>query len=308
MLESLLKQTSDFHLFIFAFDDISYSILKKLKPENTTIISLEEFETKELLEIKPSRSKGEYCWTCSSSSIAHVFEKYGVENCTYIDADLFFYSDPSILIKEMISKGKSVLITEHRFSRLARLYEEKRAGRFCVQFVTFLNDPGSLQILDKWRKQCIDWCYARYEDGKFGDQKYLDEWPDDYANVHILEHQGGGVAPWNIQDYNLVEIDEKLNVVNKISGIRSGLVFYHFQYVKTIETGIYDIGWYFLPESVIRLLYSPYLRKILEKERQLNELNRGFNTRIFNVNKSGFKNSLKNIFKFFTRYNIIKVK
>ncbi|MGO8085215.1 hypothetical protein [Rhizobium leguminosarum] len=32
-----------------------------------------------------------------------------------------------------------------------------------------------------------------------GDQKYLDEWPDLYANCHIIEHPGAGVAPWNYE-------------------------------------------------------------------------------------------------------------
>ena len=70
-----------------------------------------------------------------------------------------------------------------------------------MQFITFLNEENSLKVLDKWRKQCIDWCYARYEDGKFGDQKYLDEWPSIYQNIHILQHQGGGIAPWNLRQY-----------------------------------------------------------------------------------------------------------
>ena len=66
--ESLMKQCkSDFHLYIFLFDDKSYDILKKLNLNNVTIITLEEFEDEKLLEVKPGRSKGEYCWTCTPS-------------------------------------------------------------------------------------------------------------------------------------------------------------------------------------------------------------------------------------------------
>jgi len=188
MYESLLEHSSGFHLYIFAFDSLTAEILTKLKLQNVTVVSLEEFETPELIEVKRERSKAEYCWTCTPSTISYVFKNYDVIDCTYIDSDLIFYSDPAVLIDELAQFNKNVLITEHRFSFLPRLYELKRGGRFCVQFLTFRNEESSLKILEKWRLQCIDWCYARYEDGKFGDQKYLDEWPSVYDNIHILLH------------------------------------------------------------------------------------------------------------------------
>lgn len=54
MYESLIEHSSDFHLYIFAFDfDYSaYKILRDLKLESVTVISLTELEIDELLDIK----------------------------------------------------------------------------------------------------------------------------------------------------------------------------------------------------------------------------------------------------------------
>ena len=161
----------NFHLYIFAFDDISLSVLRQLNLKNVTVISLQEFEDEELLKIKPTRSKGEYCWTCSSSTILYCLEHFNLSHCTYVDADLYFYSNPQVLVDEM--GDKSVLITLHNY---APEYDRtKTSGKYCVQFVTFRNDAEGLKVLKWWRSVCLDWCYARMEDGKFGDQKYLDD-------------------------------------------------------------------------------------------------------------------------------------
>lgn len=306
MYESLKEHTSDFHLYIFAFDDLTCEILRDIKLEKVTVISLTEFETTELIKVKKERSKAEYCWTCTPSVLAHVLEKYNVPDCTYIDSDLFFYSDPIVLISELDKHNKNVLITEHRFSYLPRLYEKRRGGRFCVQFMTFRNEESSLKVLDKWKIQCINWCYARYEDGKFGDQKYLDEWPLIYQNIHILQHSGGGIAPWNLQQYTFIKDGNSITGRIKKSGSVFDVVFFHFQYVKLLANGSYDVGWYLIPSYVKKLFYFPYLKKIVEIENKLQDLNANYHTGFTNFKINSFKNFLKAGFKKSFGYNIIK--
>jgi hypothetical protein len=308
LYESLNDHSSDFHLYIFAFDDLTNEILLNLNLDKITVVSLREFETTELKKVKKERSKAEYCWTCTPSVISYVLEKYNVPDCTYIDSDLFFYSDPSVLILELDQHNKGVLITEHRFSYLPRLYEEKRAGRFCVQFITFRNEEDSLKVLDKWRKQCINWCYARYEDGKFGDQKYLDEWPLTYQNIHILKHLGGGIAPWNLNQYRYNKDGNSITGRVKKTGLAFKVVFFHFQYVKLLENGSYDIGWYLIPSSVKKLFYSPYLKKIANIERRLQKLNVSYRTGFTKFKTDRMKNFLKTGSKIVFGYNIMKIK
>jgi hypothetical protein len=307
MHESLNNQISDFHLYIFAFDALTNEILVNLNLNKATVISLEEFETADLKKIKKQRSKAEYCWTCTPSVISYVLEKFCVPQCTYVDSDLIFYSDPSVLISELDRHNKNVLITEHRFSFFPRLYEEKRGGRFCVQFMTFRNEVTSLKVLDKWRNQCINWCYARYEDGKFGDQKYLDEWPRIYENIHILEHQGGGIAPWNINKYRFKKDGTSVSGIIKKNRTEFEVVFFHFQYVKFLENGSFDIGWYFIPSMVKFLFYVPYLLKIEEIERKLLKLNKNYNTGFTDFKVNNIKNFLKTRIKKYFGYNILKI-
>jgi len=305
MHESLSVQSSDFHLYIFAFDSLTEEVLLKLDLKDVTVVSLSEFETSELKEVKKERSIAEYCWTCTPSVISYVLEHYNIADCTYIDSDLFFYSDPSILLSELDEHKKNVLITEHRYSYLPRLYEEKRGGRFCVQFVTFRNEEDSLKILNKWREQCIKWCYARYEDGKFGDQKYLDEWPQLYDNIHILQHQGGGIAPWNLQQYNLFKDGNSIKGKVRKTGSEFNVVFYHFQYVKFLENGSYDLGWYFLGAKLKKLFYVPYLMKVEAIETKLKDLNLNYKKRFTYFKYENLKDILKGGIKNILGYNIM---
>jgi hypothetical protein len=307
MYYSLKEHCQDFHIYIFAFDDSTNHILRQLKLDGATIISLEEFETPELLEVKKDRSLGEYCWTCTPSTISYVLNNYDIPHCTYIDADLYFYSDPSVLIAELLESRKSVLITEHRFSFLPRLYEEKRGGKFCVQFITFIREEKSMLVLEKWRGQCIDWCYSRYEDGKFGDQKYLEEWPLIYSNIHILKHKGGGIAPWNLTQYSF-KIGKE-SIIGTLLKDKSEFmtVFYHFQYVKFMENNLCDIGWYYTSSTVKKLFYEPYIAKVREVEKKVLSLNKGYKPGLTYTKTDSLKNILKALSKNVFGYNILKI-
>jgi hypothetical protein len=245
MYESLKKQSEKFHLYIFSFDEKSNELLKKLDLEFVTVIPLKEFEDEELLKIKDDRSEGEYCWTCTPSTIKYCIVNYNLDSCTYLDADLYFFSNPSVLIEEM--GEKSVLITEHRYT--TQYDKSTTSGIYCVQFMTFKNDVNGLMVLNWWRDSCIEWCYARIEDGKFGDQKYLDDWLERFDGVHVLQNLGGGVAPWNIQQYDLSDVSFKL-------------IFYHFHEIKFLSNNRIELGGYELDGMDIDLLYKPYLQHL----------------------------------------------
>lgn len=263
MYKSLKKHCKDFHLYIFAFDETLPHILKKLHLKNTTIISLTEFEDEELLKVKPTRTRGEYCWTCSSSTILYCIEKYSLSHCTYIDSDLCFFSDPAILIEEM-SDNEDVLITSHRYT--PEYDQTSTSGKYCVQFMTFRNTENGLNILKWWRSACLEWCYNRFEDGKFGDQKYLDDWPQRFKGVHVLNHLGGGVAPWNMQQYSFSKNNRGIIGTELVSNEIFILVFFHFHYLKCFRKGFFNefrYTNYSLPDTVRKRIYNPYLLTLI---------------------------------------------
>jgi hypothetical protein len=258
MYESLSKHCSDFHLYIFAFDDIANQILSELSLKSVTIISLKEFETPELLDVKPTRTTTEYCWTCTPFVISHCLKKYNLDHCTYVDADLYFYNDPSVLMKEM--QGKSVLITSHNY---APEYDQTdTSGKYCVQFVAFKNNSSGMKVLNSWKKDCLNWCYARFENGKFGDQKYLDDWPERFNCVHVLQNFGGGIAPWNIARYKITNDLRALDIYNNK---RSRLYFYHFQDVKFSGDKLRKNFFcsYSISKLYLKLIYLRYLVHML---------------------------------------------
>ena len=260
MYDSLKKTTDDFHLYIFPFDEKSRGILEIINLPHVTIISLAEFESKELLAVKPIRSKGEYCWTCTPAIISFCINQFNIDHCTYIDADLYFFSNPNNLIDEM--GENSVLITEHRYSK--RYDRSANSGIYCVQFITFKNNHDGLAALNWWNDRCIEWCYARTEDGKFGDQKYLDDWAVRFKGIHVLQNLGGGVAPWNVQQYEIAMTDNKVEIKSGLKIIP--LIFYHFHYVKSYANECVDLGNFQLSKPVMELIYKPYLLHLIAVE------------------------------------------
>ncbi len=272
LYRSLEQYCENFHLYIFAFDSISYRILKKLNLQKATIISLAEFEDEKLIEVKPTRTIAEYCWTSTSSTILYVLENFNVDNCTYVDADVYFYSSPKPIFDEL--GNKSILITEHRYS--PQYNKELKAGKYCVQFVTFRKDENGLKALKWWRDRCIEWCYARYEDGKFGDQLYLNDWTERFEGVHVMKHLGGGLAAWNVQQYEFTKIDDKLFGKEISTGNEFEVIFYHFHYLKFLQNGKIELGRRKLSENVINIFYKNYIKELEKISNEISKLDSTF--------------------------------
>ncbi len=266
MYRSLLRHCPSFHLYIFAFDDQAFRLLTTLNLQHITVISLADFEDDELLRIKPTRSRGEYCWTCTSSTVHYCLKNFNIPRCTYIDADLLFYADPGLLLDEM--GQQSVLITEHRYT--PKYDQSLTNGIYCVQFIAFRNDADGMTALTWWRERCIEWCYNRLEDGKFGDQKYLDDWMERFRGVHVLRHLGGGVAPWNVQQYKLDPAGDGYQVTDT-AGSTYPLVFFHFHWVRFLAGNQVDLGCYDLSNASVDSIYNKYLGSLLAINRELKQ-------------------------------------
>jgi hypothetical protein len=268
MYHSLEKHCSGFHLYIFAFDAHCYEVLSGLQLPHATIVSLDEFENDRLLAVKKDRTAGEYCWTCASSTIKYCLEVYQLEHCTYVDADLLFFNDPVVLIEEMGSK--SVLITEHRYTPCHD--QSANSGKYCVQFMTFKHTKEGLEVLNWWVDACLDWCFNRFEDGKFGDQKYLDNWESSFSTVHVLQHLGGGVAPWNVQQYSFKSGSNRVTGIETQTGKQFDLVFYHYHDFHYTSNNSYSLSShaYKILRNQAKHIYRPYSRSLSTAERTIN--------------------------------------
>lgn len=267
MYHSLESHCTSFHLYIFAFDTHCYEVLSNLQLEHATIISLYEFENERLLDVKKDRTAGEYCWTCASSTIKYCLETYQLDHCTYVDADLMFFSDPAVLIAEMGSK--SVLITEHRYTPCYN--QSVTSGIYCVQFMTFKHTEEGMEVLNWWIDACITWCFNRFEDGKFGDQKYLDDWQSRFSTVHVLKHLGGGIAPWNVQQYVFKSESNAVKGKEILTGQEFDLVFYHYHEFHYTTNNTYSLSnnVYKIIRNPVKHIYRPYSHSLSKAEKEI---------------------------------------
>lgn len=249
-----MRHAGKFHIWIICFDDLAYELLGKLNLEYVTLVSLSQFEDEELLRIKLQRTAQEYCWTCTPSTALYVLKtEPHVDAITYLDADLMFFSSLEPIFAE--ADNASILLTEHRY--LPEFDKSATSGIYNVQFMMFRRNSEGLQALQWWRDRCIEWCFVRVEDHKFGDQKYLDDWTERFTGVHVLQHLGAGLAPWNSAQYTFQKIDHKVYVDNQ------RLIFYHFHALKIYPFNIgYSCEGYPLKKEVRDWIYSLYFSEI----------------------------------------------
>ena len=225
---SLEEVGGDYVLHVLCMDDVAHGLLERMKLPNVRTIRHADFADAALLAVRSQRNIAEYCWTCTASLPLYVLEHQPeVDLITYLDADLFLFSSPEPLFAEM--GERSILILEHRFApRFAHFAE---SGKYNVEWLSFRRDDNALSCLRWWRERCIEWCYDRLEDGRYGDQKYLDDWPTRFNGVHVLRNIGAGVAPWNFETYRV----ESRGGQVLVDGMP--LVFYHFHGLRLAPWG-----------------------------------------------------------------------
>jgi hypothetical protein len=242
---SMQRNVPDHCLWMVCVDDTAHEVIGRLDMAHCRTLKLSALETPALLAVKPGRSRREYCWTLTPFAPRFVFEADPtVERVTYIDADLWFRKDPAPIFEEFDAADAQVLITDHGYA--PEHDQSATSGQYCVQFMTFARHGGE-PVRRWWEERCVDWCFARFEQGKFGDQKYLDDWPSRFKGVvHVLQRQELAQAPWNATRYPYGQA-----------------VFYHFQGLRLLPGARIDMApIYTLPPPLLEHVYAPYLNDI----------------------------------------------
>lgn len=246
--ESMSRHAANrFTLWVVCMDELAKTLLDGLSMPDVRTIAVADVEAKfpELLTVKAQRSRVEYCWTMTPFTPQAIFDfDSSVERVTYVDADMFLLQDPAPMFAELERSGKSVLMTEHGYD--PEYDQSATSGRYCVQFMCFIRG-GCEPVLQWWQEKCIEWCFARLEAGRFGDQKYLDHWTSLFPDaVHVLSRPDWTLAPWNARRFPY-----------------SGAIVWHFHGLRILGgRRVLLYSNYEVPAVVDAHVYVPYVASL----------------------------------------------
>src|SRR5581483_9211301 len=299
LYRSLEQVCPSFRLRVFCMDPSTKTMLDQMHLEHLVTLSIAELEAwdPELLTAKAGRTQVEYCWTTTPLVCLYALEhEPELASIIYLDADLAFFQDPAPLLDALGSS--SVLLVPHQYppelevishTRLGSVPEfksstldaatlEEHYGIYNVGFIAFRRSDEAFAALRWWRQRCLEWCFDRVEDGRWGDQKYLDDWPQRFRGVRVLENPGVIAAPWNTETHTVersngsVFVDGKplilyhhatLRLYRGITVLRFfGLLRNAYHVTRNAMPPLVWTSEFRLGDMEKSLIWDPYLRRI----------------------------------------------
>jgi|GEM_PF-455643 len=258
LYESLDRLYPVFTLWVLCLDEQTWNRMTDARLPKVRLIRIDELEraTPGLVETRKTRSLVEYYFTCTPALPKYILDNDpATDLITYLDADLHFYANPEPLFTEL--GDRSVAIIRHKCNPLA----EERFGIYNVGWVSFRRDERGLECLGWWLDRCLEWCFARSEDGKYADQKYLNSFPKRFEGVAVLEHPGANVAAWNVETSDL-RISNNQPLAGDVP-----LLFFHFHGFRQIDYLCYETGFEIygapLTYEVRGAVIEPYVMALL---------------------------------------------
>jgi glycosyltransferase involved in cell wall biosynthesis len=171
--------------------------------EGVEVVPVSELALPELENMLSRYSNTEMCVALKPFAVKEIFRRTNnaVEGVIYMDSDIFVVSAMKEL-EDLVNAGEQIIITPHlnkpstvrNTTDLVML----KCGVYNMGFAYFANTSSAHFILDWWGGWLKYHCYEDFNEGLFGDQKWMDLltcYTDDYK---ILRDDGYNVAYWNI--------------------------------------------------------------------------------------------------------------
>lgn len=258
---SLLKHNPEMSFFVILVDERSPAV-DYAEFDPATVIPVDEIPTIDLQDLLVR-----YYIIELNTSVKPTVFKYlkdthpQIEKLYYLDPDLYFYeslSDTNTLLNE----GSAVL-TPHILSPIPRdgkQPEENTFLRFGIYNLGFLglnmNHAETRSMLDWWEERVIRFGYDRPNKGYFVDQLWMAHAPLFYKDVRVLTTYNYNMAPWNLHERQVAEIEDGAIVLND----GTELVFYHFSKLSDDENAVsreYD-RFTFQDFPLLKKIYAEY--------------------------------------------------
>jgi hypothetical protein len=264
---SLMRHAGDFKLYALCMDASAYQLLTKMRSDTLIPISVDELMTPEVSSVRARTTHGQFCWVCQPLICRFILDRFEPDMVTYLESDSMFFSDPVVLFEEL--GAKSVSVVPHNYS--AEFDNSADAGRFCVQFNAFRNNPAARRVLAHWTDSCFK--YDKTAPHSYPGQTSLDDWPARFDCVAVIGHRGAGVAPWNVRGYEL----RADGAAPRVDGVP--VVFYHYHQYGRLKSGGYELGGYPMSTEVVECFYRPYIAELEEAERVVRSIDPKFSFR-----------------------------
>jgi hypothetical protein len=258
--ESLRAVDPGAQLHVVCFDDRCYEAMSALALEGVTHHPLSELEAwdPELAGTRKGRSWVEYLWTAIPVTPMFALERSGADSVTFLDADLMFFSSPQPIFDELGSEP--LLLTPARYP--AAYPWLAHCGLYPTQYLPLTRDPTSQEAYAWWRERCIEHCSEQIEveENRYADQKYLERWLELFEGVHVLEHPGAGLAPWNMERHEITAGPAEAPVL--VDG--RPLIFFHYTRFRRYRNGRTDPAdpRFRVPRNARELIFEPYAERL----------------------------------------------
>ena len=271
---SLQRHDPAARLWVLALDASSAAVLRALGDAGLVVIDVDELLGSDvaLAAAQRDRSRSEFIFTITPCWLRWLFDRCGeIERIAYVDADLLFFASPAPAWEAM--GDGAVLVVPHRFPSWHD--DRRRTGVFNVGWVAFRRSEVANRCIDWWRARCLEGCAVAGDGVVFGDQKYLDEWPNRFGGaVRVCAYPGVNLAPWNWAGHRCIVTKEGSVMVDA-----QPLVFFHFAQFRWIGGQWWDSGqleYGVMSRALRRALYGAYVERLREAEAILRKTDPGF--------------------------------
>lgn len=273
VIESLISHTpGPYRIRVIALDDACAENLPRYFSNLPTgvelsVLRISELEAQysDLAAAKGNRSRTEYIFTLTPFVCLNALKQAGHgEFAVYFDADMLFFTDANLALAEVGTHDAA--ITGHRFPAYNRHLE--LYGLYNVGWMAFRNSQNAFDLLELYRGQCIEYCGVEPTEVAYGDQKYLDTWPDSPFNVTVVDHVGVNTGPWNAVNYTYSGQPGSPQVDTK------PLIIFHFHRLRKLYPKIYEasFGKYGAFPPSLRPIYAFYLDTLARSEAKATSL------------------------------------